>query len=165
MQTRTITARWFKSFLVGALAVLLTCSVAAMAQERKDRPRFKDNGKASAAQTRAVGADAPNARMVALVRAPDAVIVMKKGVQSVERIARGVYCIRPEAATGIDPLTAVAVVSIEYFYSLFNEVQVQWARRDSGCGNNRFGVYTLADGDLDAVYDFSNAAGFVIYVP
>jgi len=158
----TFMGRRFSSFFTGAAAVLVACSVAA-AQER-DRPRDRtgDQGQ-SPAQTRAP-ADAPNARMVALVRSGGTVI-MSKGVESVTRIAAGVYCIKPEAATGIDPLTAVAVVSVEYFYSLYNEVTVQWARRGHGCGNNRFGVYTLADKNLDTVYTFSNAVGFVVYVP
>jgi len=153
-----------KSLLFGAMVVLVAGAVAAARDG--DRPRFKDSEQASSVQPQAaVVADAPNARMVALVRAPDGVLVMQKGVQSVTRIARGVYCIQPAAATGINPQTAVAVVSVEYFYSLINEVQVQWARRQNGCGNNRFGVYTLADENLDAVYGFSNAVGFVVYVP
>ena len=151
------------ALLPGALAVLVVCSVA-LARDG-DRPRLKDNGRQSSAESRAALVDAPNARMVALVRAPDGKIVMQKGVDSVVRIAKGVYCIRPEAATGIDPLTAVAVVSVEYFYSTINEVQVQWARRQNGCSGDRFAVYTLADENLNAVYNFSNQVGFVIYVP
>ena len=162
MQTNVTALRHcLGAFLLAAAAVLIVGSVAA-AQER-DRPRDKGNVSAPAAGQRAP-ADAPNARMMALVRSGGTVI-LSKGVESVTRIAAGVYCIRPEAATGIDPQTAIAVVSVEYFYSHFNEVQVQWARRGHSCGNDRFGVYTLGDLNLDGVYTFTNRVGFVIYVP
>lgn len=156
--------QWFMSVALGALVVVVAGAVAST-QER-DRPRLKDERGALRADSRANRpADAPNARMVAIVRAPDGVVVLQKNVRSVRRIARGVYCIKPEPAAGIDPKTAVAVVSVEYFYSLINEVMVQWARRQNGCGRNRFGVYTLADQNLNGRYTFSNAVGFVIYVP
>jgi hypothetical protein len=155
--------RRFMSVALGAL-VLLVAGAVALTQER-GRPRFKDDPAAQAGTRANAPADAPNARMVALVRSPDAVVVLQKNVRSVRRIATGVYCIRPEPAAGIDPQTAVAVVSVEYFYSQLNEVMVQWARRQNGCGNERFGVYTLDDFNLDARYTFSNRVGFTIYVP
>lgn len=158
--------RWLHPALAG-MVILLTAGAVAVAQERTgDRPRFKDAAESQrAVEPQAAAADAPNARMVALVRAPDGRLVSGKGVHSVQRIATGVYCIRPTNATGINPLTAVAVVSVEYFYSLFNEVTVQWARLQNGCGNARIGVYTLADPNLTGRYRLSNAVGFVVYVP
>ncbi|MPZ56128.1 MAG: hypothetical protein GEU91_06425 [Rhizobiales bacterium] len=163
MRSHSTSIRQCKTIVLGVAAALLAGSLA-VAQER-DRPRHKDSADSSSTVEPQAVANAPNARLVALVRADDGRVVLKKGVRSVRRIATGVYCIRPEGATGIDPQTAVAVVSVEYFYSLFNEVQVQWARRANGCGNDRLGVYTLADQNLDGVYTFSNAVGFVIYVP
>jgi hypothetical protein len=152
------------SLLLGAMAVLVSFAVA-MAQER-ERPRYKDESAARAGvQPQAGPADAPNARLAALIRSPDGVIIKSTGVHSVQRIATGVYCIRPTAASGINPLTAIVIVSVEYFYSQLNEVMVQWARRQNGCGNNRIGVYTLADENLNARYSFSNRVGFAIYVP
>jgi len=158
--------RWLRTIL-SVMTILLASGAVAVAQERtNERPRLKDATETQrAVDSRAITADAPNARLVALVRAPDGVLVASKGVASVQRISRGVYCIRPTNASGINPLTAVAVVSVEYFYSLFSEVKVQWARRQNGCGNNRIGVYTLADPNLTARYTFSNAVGFVVYVP
>jgi hypothetical protein len=149
--------------------VLLACA-SVTAQERDgdqdDRPRFNaERSEQRAIEPSAAPAVAPNARLVVLVRAPDGRVVLEKGVRSVERIARGVYCIRPDAASGIDPANAVVVVSVEYYYSLYDEVKVQWARRENGCGRNRIGVYTLADENLNGVYSFSNAVGFVAYVP
>ena len=157
--------RWLRPIM--SMMILLTAGAVAVAQERtNERPRFKDAAESQrAAEPRAIVADAPNARLVALVRSPDAVLVAGKGVASVQRIATGVYCIRPTNATGINPQSAVVVVSVEYFYSQLSEVQVQWARRQNGCGNNRIGVYTLADLNLDGRYTFSNRVGFVVYVP
>jgi hypothetical protein len=157
--------RWFSAIVPAAL-VLLAAGAVAVAQEQ-ERPRFKDATESQAAgePKAAIVADAPNARLVAVVRAPDGALVMGKGVQSVQRIATGVYCIRPQNATGINPNRAVVVVSVEYFYSLFNEVQVQWARKQNGCGNSRIGVYTMADRNLSGRYIFSNAVGFTVYVP
>jgi len=160
---RTRFDRWalgLRSLLLGATVVLAAGSVV-LAQE-SDRPREKA-GAPSAGETRAA-ADAPAARMMALISSTGA-IIQSKGVHSVKRTAVGVYCIRPKNSTGIDPQTAMAVVSVEYYYSRFNEVQVQWARRGSGCGANWFGVYTLADKNLNGIYSFSNAVGFVIFVP
>jgi hypothetical protein len=157
--------RWLLPIL--SMMMLLTAGAVAVAQEwTNERPRFKDSAESQrATQPRAITADAPNARLVALVRAPDGLLVMGKAVANVRRIAVGVYCIRPTNASNINPRTAVAVVSVEYFYSVFNEVQVQWARRQNGCNNNEFGVYTQADRNLDGQYTFSNAVGFVVYVP
>jgi hypothetical protein len=154
---------WFKPVLLGAMVAVMTCAVAAAQDD--DRPRFKNGAHPQAVAPAATAADAPNARLVALVRAPDGVVVMQKGVQSVTRIARGVYCIRPAASAGIIPALAVVVVSVEYFYSLYNEVTVQWARAQNGCPAGSLGVYTLADENLDGVYRFSNAVGFVVYIP
>lgn len=158
--------RWLRPIL-SVTMILLTAGAVAVAQERKnERPRFKDAAESQQAiEPRAIVADAPNARLVALVRSPDVVLVAGKGVANVQRIATGVYCIRPTNASGINPQTAVVVVSVEYFYSQLNEVQVQWARRQNGCGNNRIGVYTFADLNLDGQYTFSNRVGFVVYVP
>jgi hypothetical protein len=152
--------RWFKSLLAGCAVALIAGSAVTAQDPPRDRTSEQERG-----ETRApVAVDAPNARMVALIRS-GGVLIMSKGVESVTRIAAGVYCIKPEAGTGIDPRTAVAVVSVEYFYSFYNESTVQWARRGHDCGNDRFGVYTFADRNLDAVYSFSNTVGFVIYVP
>ncbi len=57
------------------------------------------------------------------------------------------------------------VLTPEYFYSLYNEVKVQWASRGSGCNSNEIGVYTMADVNLDGIYTFSNAVSFSIIVP
>lgn len=112
----------------------------------------------------AVVADAPNARLAALVRR-DVVLVRNKGVAAVQRISAGIYCITPKANTGIVPGTAIVMLTPEYYYSVLNEIQVQWASAGSGCGANRIGVYTFADIYANGVYRFSNGVSFSIVVP
>ena len=141
----------------GVVALLLSCSAVGAAERYKAGAKNQD-------QTVRKVVPAPNARMVALIR-PGPVIVRHKGARSVTRIARGVYCIRPLASTGINPRDSVALVSVEYFNSRLSEVKVQWAQTAHGCGGDRFGVYTLSDPSATGLYDFSNDVGFVIYVP
>lgn len=145
-----------------AVAALTICSMAVAAEPEQPRaPATAVAGNAPAAST---PADAPNARMAALIR-PPGVLVLNKGVQRVTNPAAGIYCILPTAATGITPTTAVPTVSVEYYYSKLNEVKVQWAHAGSPCGKARFAVYTFADPSRTGAYKFSNAVAFSIYVP
>src|SRR6266540_2204860 len=142
-----------------AAAFFLTCSATSGAE--KIVPRSIDSHDMAAAQS---AADAPNARLVALVdRAGN--ILQSKGVDSVKRIDTGVYCIRPQASANINPKNSIAIVTAEWSYSRFNEVEAQWARAGSGCGSDRFGVITTSDFNLNAKYVRSNDAAFTIYVP
>jgi hypothetical protein len=161
--------RILKAMLIGA-SVASLAAVSAFAQERADRradpqPRANQSEiSKEAASTPAVPAVAPNSRLAALILR-DRTIQRDFNVASVRRPAVGVYCIRPDAAAGIDPRTAIVVLTPEYFYSLYNEVKVQWASRGSGCNSTEIGVYTMADVNLDGVYTFSNAVSFSIIVP
>lgn len=112
----------------------------------------------------AVVAEAPFARLAALIRR-DRIVERNKNVQNVRREGTGVYCIRPTAASAINPATAVVTLTPEYFFSLYNEVKVQWASEGSDCNANEIAVYTLADVNLNGVYVFSNAVSFSIIVP
>jgi opacity protein-like surface antigen len=150
--------RFVPSAFAAALA-LLACSAASAADSVP--PRAKDSPGAVTTEGRI---SAPNARLVALVAAGGK-LIKSKGVDSVTRINEGRYCIRPQASLGIDPSNSIAIVSVEYFYSNFNEVTVQWASRGSSCGSDRFAVYTFGDFNLDARYKFSNDVGFTIIVP
>jgi hypothetical protein len=147
--------------LVAAAAAVLMLGSAASAQEQPSRATAAD---LTASSRAAAALDAPNARMAALIR-PPGVLIMNKGVQDVSHPARGIYCILPTSGSGIDPAASLAVVSVEFFYSRFNEVQVQWARAGSPCPKSRFAVYTLSDPNLTARYRFTDDVGFVIYVP
>ena len=151
----------FRRSLLNAALAILACSVAAATVNAQ--PRAKDSSDTSSSVA-AIVAQAPNARLAALI-APGPKIIRNKGVASVTRLATGVYCIKPAASTGIDPSNSIAIVSVEFFWSGFNEVTVQWASQGSGCGSDKFGVYTLGDFNLDAKYTFSNSVGFSIYVP
>ena len=161
--------RLLKTMLIGASVASLSI-VSAFAQERADRradpqPRATQSeiGKEAASNPEVV-AVAPNSRLAALILR-DLTIQRDFNVDNVRRLSVGVYCIRPAAATGIDPRTAIVVLTPEYFYSLYNEVKVQWASRGSGCNSTEIGVYTMADANLDGVYTFSNAVSFSIVVP
>ena len=157
-----------KAVLIGAVVASLA-SVSAFAQaERKPDPNARPRAalKTEAAKTGVpeIAAVAPNARMAALIRR-DLIVQRNKNVANVRRIDVGVYCVQPTAGFGINPGNSIVVLTPEYFYSLYNEVTVQWASTSSGCASNEFGVYTFADVNLDGIYSFSNAVSFSIIVP
>jgi hypothetical protein len=152
------------SVLAASVALALFAGSATAQEQRQDRARNDDN--AGGAATRAIAAEAPNARLAVLIAAGGEVI-RQKGVQSVQRLRKGEYCIRPTAASGVDPRTAVLTASTEFFYTradLF-ETLVQWAARGSQCGADRIGIYTLADYNSDGFYVFSNDVAFSVVVP
>lgn len=160
--------RLLKTMLIGASIASLAV-VSAFAQERADRradskPRATQSEVGREAASPEVVADAPNARLAGLILR-DLRIQRRKNIDSVRRIDTGVYCIRPTAASGIDPTTAIVVLTPEYYFSLYNEVKVEWASRRNGCTATELGVYTFADVNLDGVYTFSNAVSFSIIVP
>ena len=107
---------------------------------------------------------APFARLAAYIR-PGPVLARQKGVLSVTNPARGVYCIRPTAASGVDPADSVVIVSPEFRFSAINEVMVQWIVSHHGCGSDRIGVVTLADFNANGIYSLSDEVAFSVYVP
>ena len=142
-------------------AALSLIAGSAIAQPEQKMPRAKG----SEAATPRYPAAAPNARMAALVRA-GGTLIREFNVGAISRPRTGVYCITPSAASGINPLNAIVIVSTEFFYSELNEVKVQWASRGSPCRTaDQIAVYTLADLNADGIYSFSNDVGFSIYVP
>lgn len=149
-----------------ALATLLVISASAAAAA--DRPR--DHGPSTTKEMFVLpegfgGVNAPNARLAGLFDAGGAP-VRTKGVQSIERIDTGVYCIRPAPSANINVNTIIPALSVDYFYSQFDEVQVQWASTQSGCGAGRIGIYTFLNPNINfGNYVFSNAVGFSIIVP
>jgi hypothetical protein len=149
-----------------ALASLTILAGTAMAQDArtdKNPPRASDQ-KTAAPAPLAPTAIVTNARMAGLIQA-GGTLIKQKNVEAVSHPATGVYCIKPTAASGIAPANSVALLTVEFFYSHFNEVQAQWAQRGSPCPTDRFAVYTIADRNLDARYTFSNEVGFLIVVP
>jgi hypothetical protein len=156
--------RLLKTMLIGATVASLSV-VSAFAQEAAKR---SNNDRARADQREAapeVVADAPGVRLAGLIRFNNLVAQRNKNIANVRRIAAGVYCIRPTGASGINPATAVVTLTVEYFFSVYNESTVQWASRQSGCTANEIGVYTFADVNLDGRYTFSNTVSFSIIVP
>ncbi len=154
--------RRFPLAATSAAIVLLACSAASAAEERareSSRP-----ASARVESTRAIAAQAPNARLAVLVDAGGRV-VRSKGVRSVQRLRVGEYCIRPTGRSGVNPRTAVLTTSPEFFFSLLSEIKVQWVTFGSECGADRIGIYTLADTNDDGVYGFSNDVAFSVVVP
>jgi hypothetical protein len=155
------------AFVGAFVAALAFASVPAQAAKERPQgaPRASDNQAAQAAPAPAASpAQAPNARLAGLIRRTGAVL-RNKGIAAVRRIDTGVFCITPTAASGITPNNAIVMLTPEYFYTLYNEVKVQWAFSGSGCGARRIGVYTFADANLDGIYTPSNAVSFSIIVP
>ncbi len=147
-------------------AAMACAASGASAQEREyDRSRDTAEPRTAAAeadQARAFGGLlAPYIRIAGLVDAGGAP-VRTKNVQSIQRIATGTYCIRPSVSINVN--TIVTIVSVDYYYSNFDEAVVQSASR-SGCGTGRFGIYTLGDPDHDGNYTFTNGVGFSFIVP
>lgn len=142
---------------------LSVCCTAAFAQSESkvERPRASN---ANAAASAAVAADAPGVRLAALIRR-DGTIIRNKNVSAVKRIDTGVYCITPKSGSGITPSKAIVTLTPEYYYSLYNEIKVQWASSGSGCSSSQIAVYTLADSNLNGTYTFSNGVGFSIVIP
>jgi hypothetical protein len=160
--------RLLKTMLIGASVASLAV-VSAFAQERADRradpkPRATESEVGKEATNPELVTDAPNARLAALILR-DLRIPRNKGVNRVRRPAVGVYCIRPTVASAINPARIVVTLTPEYFFSLYNEIKVQWASRGSGCTSDEIAVYTMADANLDGIYTFSNAVSFSIVVP
>jgi hypothetical protein len=145
----------------GAVLALVALAGSATMAAETVIPRAISKGDATTVNA---AAQAPNARLVALVAA-NGKIIQSKGVDTITRINTGVYCVKPNASSGIDVSNSVAIVTVEWSYSKFNEVMAQWARSGSGCGSGRFGVVTLSDFNLNARYSRSNDAAFTIVVP
>lgn len=156
----------FSRVTLGALAgtLMLAFAGTAMAGEvEKTLPRGgKDDG--PAAKGINTPATAPFARLAAFIR-PGGRVVRQVGVQSVTNPEVGVYCIRPTAASGVNPGDSIVMVTPEFRFSAINEVKVQWMSERHGCGANRIAVITLADFDADGFYGFSDDVAFAIYVP
>jgi hypothetical protein len=164
MERDDMTRRRWTTFLLGATfsAAFAFAAAAQSAPAAPEAPRDGD-GRASAAAP-VVVADAPGVRLAALIRR-GGVLIRNKGVSSVSHPSTGVYCILPTAASGITPSTAIVTLTPEFFYSLYNEIKVQWDSTKSGCPANTIAVFTFADPNANAIYTPSNAVGFSIVVP
>jgi hypothetical protein len=152
--------RQLKTLVLGA--VLSGFAFGAVAAE--DPPRAADSGAQKMDIQPHVVAVAPNARMAGLIRR-DGRILRNFNISDVNRKGPGIYCILPTAGSGINPDNAVVQLTPEYYYSLLNEVKVQWASKGSGCPANRIAVYTLSDRNANGIYSFTNDVSFSIYVP
>jgi hypothetical protein len=107
-------------------------------------------------------------RLAGLIR-NDGVILRNKGIASVTKPARGVFCVKPTAASGVTPSNAVVQVTVDWSRTQFNEAMVQWASipslQGSWCSTSKIEIHTLIDSQLDARYAHSDLVAFSIIVP
>ena len=146
------------------LSVVAATTAFAAERPANDQPRWGDPGAVESTAEGRAALKAPNARLAGLIRR-DVTVLRNKNIQSVRRIATGVFCIRPTSASGVAPGNAIVVATVDFYNSKFNESLVQWASQGNGCNSNEIGVYTLADENLDGIYTRSNTVGFSIYIP
>ena len=152
---------------LAAAAALSFPAFAAVAQNQDEDARRQPADRAELAkgeQKAFGGLNAPNARLAGLFNAGGSP-VRTKGVDSIERVDTGVYCIRPAASANINVSKSLISLTVEFSFSDVTEAMAQWAEGLSGCGNGRFGVYTFADPNNDGNYSFSNDVAFSIVVP
>ena len=158
--------RQLRALTIGALIFGLSgmALAAENAKPSSNPPRSGGAANAAMGPAPAVVADAPNARLAALIRR-DLVILRNKNVAKVTRPSPGIYCILPKASAGITPSTAIVQLTPEYFYSVQSEIKVQWAAAGSGCPANTIAVYTLRDPSQSGLYVVTNGVSFSILVP
>ena len=158
---------FFGRFRILAMAAGLAfaCSAASAQQQAPgERESASPNAeRAVGAASAGVDAQAPNARLTALVDSGGRV-VRSTNVDYVTNPRPGVYCIRPETRLNLNRM--IAVVSVEFFYSRFSEALVQW-RSDPGffCPDEHIEVYTLGDPNLNGSYVRTDGIAFTILVP
>lgn len=118
-----------------------------------------------AGATGATGATGANgtARAYAQVNdsGPAFVAARTKGFTSVTRPATGVYCLKVDPSTGIDPTTTAAVATVEYGNTAAgtDSVQVRGANT-SDCAADEFDVHTF-----DAAGTAANTVSFTLVSP
>ena len=154
-----------------ASAILITMSVSGLAaspnvptpgEPPHRSAQHRDQVGVSSPASAAVAASS-NARLAAVIRQGGS-IIRSKGVQSVTNPFFGTYCVRPTAASGVNPRTIVPVITVDYDRSTFNEVMAQYSDVGPDCPLGTIEVLTFDDRNLDAIYFDSNSVGFTIVV-
>ena len=75
-------------------------------------------------------------------------VYVTRRVPGVRKVENGVYCLEVTAASGIDPETAISVVSVNYGFSSGSDLLAFWNQPDS-CDANEIQVHTYKfDGGL-----------------
>lgn len=111
----------------------------------------------------APAAASSTARLAAVV-AHGGAIIRSKGVASISNPYIGTYCIRPTAASGVNPRNIVPVVTVDYDRSAYNEVTAQYSDTGLDCPTGTIEVLTFDDRNHDAFYFDSNQVGFTIVI-
>lgn len=112
------------------------------------------------------GADAPNARLAALIRVnvnPRSVVVFRsKGVASVTSPVVGLVCIKPSATFNVNQI--VPNVSIDFSNSFVGNNMVEYRSAGVGCPTGNIAVRTFVlDPDVNKRPD--DGVAFTIVVP
>jgi hypothetical protein len=161
--------RVWQTLVCGTLVATLITS-AAFAQSKEQQRESRDiNSPTARTATPRIPADAPGVRLAGLIR-NDGAILRNKGIAAVTKPARGIFCIKPSAASGVTPSNAVVQVTVDWSRTQYNEAMVQWASIPSLNGNpwcttSQIEIHTLLDVQPDAVYTHSDLVSFSIIVP
>lgn len=151
--------------LVGCALGALVVGGVAVATEGEDRDAGTPSGAESSPAREALGgAQAPNARLVAVVdggaTAGNFVVRRGKNIQSVTNPDTGIFCITPRPGAGITPGAAVPIVSTEFDGTPSDNHFANWDRTPDDCGPGKIEVqaFELGVGDV-------NDVGFTVVVP
>jgi hypothetical protein len=145
------------TFIASPLAFAQSDTQASTAARGSDRPNQR------VAQTR-IAADAGTVRLAGLIR-NDGAVLRNKGIASVTKPARGVFCIKPTAASGITPSNAIVQLTVDWSRTQFNEALAQWADIPQRCHASQIEVRTLLDTQPNGFFTQSDAVSFSIIVP
>ena len=124
------------------------------------------DGKAESAEGVApIAAEAPNARLAALVSggasAGSFTVRRQVGVAQITNPQAGVYCVKPAAGTGVKPAKAVPIVGTEYANTSGFDSFAMWNSARPSCPTGNIEVDTF-DSSAEARV---NPVSFTIVVP
>jgi hypothetical protein len=160
--------RIWQTLVCGTVAATLAVPAAFAQSETQQRETRAINSPASRIATPRVPADAPGVRLAGLIR-NDGAILRNKGIASVTKPARGIFCVQPTAASGVTPSNAVVQVTVDWSRTQFNEAMVQWASVPSlhgpWCSTSKIEIHTLLDVQPNGIYTHSDLVAFSIIVP
>lgn len=114
-------------------------------------------------QARAIGgAEAPNARLAALIDQAGGV-VRSKGVRAIQHPEPGVFCIRPKGSANIDVTRVVPSVTVDWSNSSGDALMAFYRSSGFGCSANRITVLTVRG--EDGTFDVEDGVAFTVVVP
>jgi len=142
--------------------LLLTFTVLALAANASAPANAATRNDQYGVQPYYTAAQAPDARLVALVQ-PGA-ITRSKGVQTFSHPSTGQYCFKPTAAAGLHVGAIVPAVSVDWSTSTGSSLLAFYRSSGDGCpsGNIEVVTYVFSAGADPAL---SDSVGFTLLVP